>query len=96
MQHEADPAAALDAATEGIRLARTSLDKLTEVRGLWAKGHALCRLGRPAEAFSVGEEALRAARTCDWPNGDRLARFVISRSAMGIGRFERTLEETSN
>jgi len=95
MQHEADPAAALDAATEGIRLARTSLDKLTEVRGLWAKGHALCRLGRPAEAFSVGEEALRAARSCDWPNGDRLARFVISRSAMGIGRFERTLEETS-
>ena len=96
MQLEADPAAALGAATEGIRLARTSREQLTEVRGLWAKGLALCRLGRPAEALAVGEEALRVALTCDWPNGERLARIVISWSAMCTGRFGRALEETSH
>jgi predicted ATPase/DNA-binding CsgD family transcriptional regulator len=95
VQVEADPAAALGAATEGIRLAQTSREPRTEVRGLWVKGLALCSLGRPAEALAVGEEALRASRACDWPNGEHLARIVISWSAMWTGRFGRALEETS-
>jgi predicted ATPase/DNA-binding CsgD family transcriptional regulator len=95
VQVEADPAAALGAATEGIRLAQTSRDQRTEVRGLWVKGLALCSLGRPAEALAVGEEALRASSACDWPNGQQLARVVISRSAMFTGHFGRALEEAS-
>ncbi len=93
-QVEADPDAALAAAIEGIDLARKSGEKHTEVRGLWAKGGILVRLGRPAEALAVGEEALRASRACDWPNGERLARTVISLSAMCTGRFGLALEET--
>jgi predicted ATPase/DNA-binding CsgD family transcriptional regulator len=95
VQIAADPTAALGAATEGIRLARTTGGQLTEVRGLWAKGCALVRLGRPAEALAVGEEALRASNACDWPNGRQLARTVISWSAVCTGHFERALEETS-
>ncbi len=90
---DGDPAAALRAATDGIRLARAAGEQLTEVRGLWAKGWALIRLGRPAEAFVVGEEALQASVACDWPNGKQLARTVISWSAMCTGRFARALEE---
>jgi predicted ATPase/DNA-binding CsgD family transcriptional regulator len=96
VQVEADPAAALEAATDGIRLAQTSRDQRTEVRGLWVKGLALCSLGRPAEALAVGEEALRASSACDWPNGQQLARFVISRAATCTGHFGRALEEASN
>jgi non-specific serine/threonine protein kinase len=94
MQVEAEPNSALEAATEGIRLARTSREQLTEVRGLWAKGCALNRLGRPAEALALGEEVLRAAKTCDWPNGEHLGRTLISWSAMCTGRFGRAWEET--
>jgi DNA-binding CsgD family transcriptional regulator len=95
MQIEADPNATLEAAAEGVRLARKSRDQLAEVRGLWAEGLALCGLGRPAEALAVGEEALRASRACDWPNGEQLARIVISCGAACTGRFARALEETS-
>ena len=95
VQIVADPTAALGAATEGIRLARTTGGQLTEVRGLWAKGCTLVRLGRPAEALAVGEEALRASNACGWPNGRQLARTVISWSAVCTGHFERALEETS-
>jgi len=95
MQLEADPAAALGAATEGVRLARATGGQLTEVRGLWAKGCALVRLGRPAEALAVGEEALRASKTCDWPNGQHIARVVIAWSAVCTGHFNRALKESS-
>jgi DNA-binding CsgD family transcriptional regulator len=96
VQLEAEPNLALEGATEGVRLARTSLDQLAEVRGLWAKGLALVGLGRPAEALAVGEEALRAASACDWPNGEHVARRVISWSSMCTGRFGRALEETGH
>ena len=94
-QVEADPAAALGAAIEGVRLAQASREQRTEVLGLWIKSGALMRLGRPAEALAVGEEALRASSACDWPSGEHSARIVISWSATCTGRFARALEETS-
>ncbi|MGP8204643.1 MAG: ATP-binding protein, partial [Acidimicrobiales bacterium] len=93
---DGDPADALRAATEGTGLARAAGDDLIEVRGLWAKGWAMIRLGWPAEALVVGEEALRASVACDWPNGQQLARTVISWSAMCTGHFARALEEAGH
>jgi len=94
MQLDAEPAAALGAATEGIGLARAAGEQLIEVRGLYAKGWALIRLGRPSEALAVGEEGLRAASDCDWPYGRYLAGTVICWSAMCTGELGRALVET--
>jgi predicted ATPase/DNA-binding CsgD family transcriptional regulator len=96
IQLDADPAEAVGAATEAVHLARTSLEQHIEARGLWAKGWALVRLGRPAEALVVGEEALRVAQDCDWPNGRRLAGNVLSYASMCTGRFARALEEAGH
>ena len=94
-QLDADPEAALGAATEGARLAREGSQQLIEVLGLHAKGWALLRLGRPAEALMVGEETLGASQG-DWPTGQHSARTLLSYASICTGRFARALEEAGH
>ncbi len=96
VQLDADPRAALEAATEGARLAREGGQLLIEVQGLHSKGWALIRLGRLAEALTVGEEALRVSQSCDGPVGQRAARTVLWYTSICTGRFARALEEAGH
>jgi len=93
VQLEAKPDEAAEAAAEAVRVARATQQQDLEVMGLHAKGWALNRLGRPAEALAVGEEALQASLACDWPSGRGLALSVTSYAAMCKGDLARALEE---
>ncbi len=92
-QLDADPEAALKAATEGTRLAREGGQQLIEILGLHAKGWALIRLGRPAEALIVGEEAAEVSDSSDWPTSQYSVRTLLSYASICNGRFTRALEE---
>ena len=93
---DAEAAEAADTATEGIRLARQAVHPLVEALGLHAKSMALVWLGRPEEAFAVGQDSLRVSTACDWPIGENDARAGISCAAIFTGRFERALEEAGH
>ncbi|HXW79104.1 MAG TPA: LuxR C-terminal-related transcriptional regulator, partial [Acidimicrobiales bacterium] len=95
MQLEADPHEAVEAAEEGLQLARETGEPLHEVDGSFAKGWALLRLGRPAEALAAGEAGLRAAEECDWPAGRCNASSVISYASTCTGDLARALELAS-
>jgi predicted ATPase/DNA-binding CsgD family transcriptional regulator len=76
-----------------LALAREVGDVALVVTCLYNKATTCRWLGRPEEAFSYGDEALRAAEEADWLYGSVSARRIRAAAAIQAGRLTEALQD---